>query len=93
MRLPCPFCGERDQAEFVCKGAALPARPDPAGAGAASAFYDHLYPRDNPAGILIEDWYHAAGCRRWLRVRRNTRDHAVLDVAFAQGPDARNALG
>ena len=87
MRIPCPYCGERDLAEFVCRGAALPARPDPAAPGAQAAFHDYLYLRDNPAGAIDENWYHAAGCRQWLVVRRDTQTHAVLAASLARtGP-------
>jgi sarcosine oxidase subunit delta len=85
MRLPCPFCGERDVSEFVCKGEVLPARPDPAAPGAEDRFVEYLYARDNPAGPCREHWYHAAGCRRWLLVTRDLRSHAVLGAAFVDG--------
>jgi heterotetrameric sarcosine oxidase delta subunit len=81
MRIACPHCGERDGAEFVYRGDAAPQRPaDDAG---EAAFADYVYLRDNPAGSLSEYWYHASGCRRWLIVTRDTRTHAISDVAFA----------
>jgi len=83
MRIRCPFCGERDLEEFSIRGAAPAARPDPDGPHALAAFYDYVYLRDNPAGPLKEHWYHAAGCRRWLVVTRDTRTHEILDVALA----------
>ncbi len=67
-------------AEFVCRGAALPARPDPQAPDAQTLFHDWLYLRDNLPGELDEHWYHAAGCRTWLVVRRDTRDHRVLSA-------------
>jgi sarcosine oxidase subunit delta len=83
MRLTCPFCGERDLREFSYRGSAkLLARPVPdAGAG---AFHDYLDLRDNPAGPNPELWQHSGGCRAWLRVVRDTRDHRVLEVALAR---------
>ena len=83
VRIPCPFCGARDIAEFACRGAVLPARPDPQAADAPSAFHDWLYLRENLAGELDEHWYHAAGCRRWMVVRRDTRDHRILGAHLA----------
>jgi sarcosine oxidase subunit delta len=71
--------------EFVCKGEALPDRPDPAGSDAEARFVDYLYARDNPAGPCREHWYHASGCRRWLVIARDLRTHAVLQAAFADG--------
>jgi len=72
MRIPCPFCGSRDSREFVTRGDAAPTRPD-----GEEGMFDYVYLRDNPAGALEEWWYHAQGCRQWLRVARNTRTHQV----------------
>jgi sarcosine oxidase subunit delta len=83
MRIPCPFCGERDGEEFQVLGEAAGPRPDPTGADAEARFVDYVHLRDNPAGPHREYWYHAAGCRRWLVVSRDTRDHAVLGLAIA----------
>ena len=47
-------------------------------------FVESVYLRDNPAGPHSELWYHAFGCRSWLRVRRNTTTHEILDVEFAR---------
>ena len=83
MRLSCPVCGERDLREFAYRGSAkLMARPA-ADAGAA-AFHDYLNLRDNPAGPNAELWHHEWGCRAWLRVVRDTRTHAVLEVGLAR---------
>ncbi len=72
MRIPCPFCGERDSGEFVYRGDASPVRPaDDAG------FHDYVYLRDNPATIIEEHWYHDQGCRNWIVVSRDTRTHAI----------------
>jgi sarcosine oxidase subunit delta len=83
MRLTCPLCGARDLREFTYRGSAeLLGRP-PGDAGAA-AFHDYVHLRDNPAGPNPELWQHAAGCRAWLRVVRDTRSHAVLETALAR---------
>lgn len=83
MFIPCPFCGERDIQEFSYRGDAAPARPDPLDPQAAEQFFDYVYIRDNPAGPIAEHWYHAAGCRRWLIVDRDTRSHEIFGVRFA----------
>ena len=83
MRIPCPFCGDRDAAEFVCRGEAVTARPDPAAPGAGIAAFDDLYLRDNPAGPTLEHWQHVHGCRLWLVVARDTRTHAVTSATPA----------
>jgi sarcosine oxidase subunit delta len=37
--------------------------------------------RNNPAGPHSELWYHAAACRRFLKVERDTRTHAILSAS------------
>ena len=85
MRIPCPFCGDRDVHEFSVRGEVGPQRPEPAAADAADQFFNYLYPKNNPAGANREHWYHASGCRQWLTVERDTRTHAVLGVTLARG--------
>lgn len=82
MRITCPYCGERSNDEFTVLGDAdaLLARPT---SGEPQAFQDYAYLRTNPAGQHRELWYHAAGCRRWLVVTRDTRTHEVMSVVFA----------
>jgi sarcosine oxidase subunit delta len=82
MRIPCPFCGDRDASDFAYRGDAAPIRP---GDGDAGAFYDYVYLRDNPAGPIDEHWYHAQGCRNWIVVTRDTRTHAISDARLARG--------
>ena len=84
MRIPCPFCGERDFEEFSVLGEA-PAtpRPDIDAADAIAQFHDYVHLRDNVAGVHREHWYHTAGCRRWLVVTRNTKTNALHSVEFA----------
>jgi methylglutamate dehydrogenase subunit B len=83
MRIPCPFCGERDAQEFTILGDASLVRP---GGDNAQAMTDYVYLRDNPAGLHAEFWYHAAGCRAWLRVTRDTRNHRISAVECADRP-------
>ena len=79
MRIPCPFCGDRDAGEFVYRGDASPTRPE-----ADEDFYAYVYLRDNPAGPMREHWYHAQGCRNWLTVVRDTTSHEIFAAAFSQ---------
>jgi sarcosine oxidase subunit delta len=81
MRLPCPFCGDRDHSEFVYRGAAA-RRPAPG--SDQDAFAGYVYMRENPAGELDEYWYHARGCRQWLIVRRDTRTHEIVNARLAR---------
>lgn len=67
MRLvPCPACGPREAAEYVCLGEE---RARPADGGELA---DAVYMRDNAKGPVEELWWHRHGCRRWLRLRRDT---------------------
>jgi sarcosine oxidase subunit delta len=79
MRIPCPFCGQRDSREFTYLGDATSRPPD-----ATDAFHDYVYLRDNPAGPHREYWQHVFGCRAWLVVTRDTRTHQFLAAAFAE---------
>jgi methylglutamate dehydrogenase subunit B len=91
MRIPCPFCGSRDAAEFSYLGDATPKRPDTASADTSidDALFDYVYLRDNPAGPLREYWYHGAGCHSWIVVERDTRNHAILGASLPH-PEPRS---
>jgi heterotetrameric sarcosine oxidase delta subunit len=89
MRIRCPFCGERDLSEYTYLGAAGVPRPDPAASDAARRFFEAVYLRENPAGTHVELWLHAFGCRSWLRVTRDTRNHEILETALAAGVPRR----
>ena len=84
MRIACPHCGLRDVQEFAYLGAVAPPRPEGLEAR-EDAMADYVYLRDNPAGPLREHWQHAAGCRAWLVVTRDTRTHEIHSVEPAQG--------
>lgn len=75
LRIPCPWCGLRDEVEFVHGGEAGRARPKLDVDDHAWARY--LYFRRNPAGPLAELWYHAYGCGQWFTVTRDTVTHAI----------------
>jgi heterotetrameric sarcosine oxidase delta subunit len=81
IRIDCPWCGRRDEAEFAYRGDASIARP--AADAAPEAFHDYVYTRSNPRGWHVEWWYHAAGCRRFLKVVRHTLTHEVRAVLRA----------
>ena len=81
MRIPCPCCGERGLEEFTYHGDANARRPTDGGAAPTEEWVDYVYLRDNPAGQHRELWYHGAGCRLWLVVARDTRDHSIAGAA------------
>jgi len=80
LRIPCPCCGTRDEAEFRYRGDATVVRPD-AEAGLA-AFAPYVYERDNPLGWHSEWWLHVAGCRQLLRLERHTLTHEIRSVTL-----------
>ena len=77
--IPCPWCGPRAQIEFTYGGDASVTRPGPD--APIEAWVDFVYRRENPVGPHDELWHHSAGCRQWLRVRRDTQTHAILESA------------
>jgi sarcosine oxidase subunit delta len=81
VRLTCPLCGERGIEEFAYHGDATLQRP--AADAPAEHWVDYVYLRQNPAGAHSELWYHAAACRQFLRVQRDTRTHAILSTDLA----------
>jgi len=86
--IPCPWCGPRAQAEFSYGGDATSKRP--ATDAPDEAWVAFVYQRANPAGPHDELWFHAAGCRQWFRVRRDTRTHEILHSAPPRDPQSRN---
>ena len=77
MRIPCPLCGSRDRREFYYYGSEDYLNR-PSDQGTAEQLDNHLFLRDNPAGITRDVWYHEMGCTSWLLVTRNTITHEVL---------------
>jgi len=84
LRIPCPWCGERDEAEFRYRGDA--SRPRPAAEAEIDEFVDFVYRRDNPRGWHLEWWLHVGGCRRLLKVVRHTVTHEIREVGSAEEP-------
>jgi heterotetrameric sarcosine oxidase delta subunit len=75
--IPCPWCGPRDEVEFHYGGQAHVAYPADPDALTDAEWADFLFMRDNPRGPWSERWFHAAGCRRWFNVVRDTSTYAI----------------
>jgi sarcosine oxidase, subunit delta len=73
--IPCPHCGPRNSIEFRHAGDGHP-RPDPATTTPAE-WRAYLYMRQNARGWTRESWYHAAGCRKFFQLERNTDTEEV----------------
>lgn len=89
MRIPCPWCGERDSSEFHYLGDAGPRRPRDGGAAPTPEWEAYVYLRANPAGRHQELWFHDGGCRCWLVVTRDVRTHEISGAEMAADVAAR----
>jgi sarcosine oxidase subunit delta len=78
--LHCPFCGPRAEIEFRCGGESHIQRPGPHTKVSDADWANYLFFRENPKGEHRERWFHAAGCRRWFNVARDTVTHRVRAV-------------
>mgnify|MGYP001260354787 FL=1 len=81
IRIPCPFCGERDHSEFSYGGDG--SIDYPALDASAEAWHDAVFLRENICGVQVETWQHVQGCRMWLRVMRDTMTHEIYSVKLA----------
>jgi sarcosine oxidase subunit delta len=83
IRIPCPFCGERDHSEFAYGGDGTIKYP-PLDAPAAD-WHEAVFLRENICGMQLETWQHLNGCRMWLLVERDTLTHEIRSVRPAHG--------
>jgi sarcosine oxidase subunit delta len=88
LRIPCPFCGVRDEIEFRYRGDASLSRPG--AAAGPDEFSAYVYDRENRCDWHTEWWLHVGGCRRLLKVVRHTLTHEIrsVEVAAAPGPES-----
>lgn len=89
LRIPCPWCGERNMVEFTYGGDA--SRPHPGLAAEPAAYFEHVYLRANPRGPHLEYWHHVNGCRQWLKVKRDTLSHEIQAAMPAATPGEAEA--
>ncbi len=80
--IPCPFCGRRNESEFIYGGPVSAERPDP-NAVSDAEWVAYLTVTPNPLGPVQEKWWHARGCGEWLTIWRDTRTHDIVEA-----PDA-----
>lgn len=82
LRIPCPYCGVRDEPEFIFGGPSHIMRP--AFEVDDATWTRYLFARDNPVGLNFERWLHAYGCGLWFNVARNTLTHELV-ATYAMG--------
>lgn len=75
IRIDCPHCGSRSVEEWVF-GEVFDVPEtitDPDARDIDRGFF-----HNNPEGPVDEAWFHLYGCRRWVRVSRDTRTDEFL---------------
>ena len=81
LQIHCPYCQElREEEEFSYCGEAHIQRPKEPEALSDVEWGDYLYFRNNPRGPHHEMWYHAAGCRRYFNVTRDTLSYEIRET-------------
>lgn len=80
----CPFCGPRDETEFVFGAEAGKVRPEPAAEVSAEAWSAYLHLGDNPKGAVREIWLHLT-CGEFFAMERDTVSHAVAGSHALRG--------
>lgn len=78
--IPCPFCGPRNESEFMHGGPAKKPRPKDPDAVDAAEWVDYLTVPDNPMGPVAEKWWHVRGCGQWVTIWRDTVSHDIVDA-------------
>lgn len=74
----CPHCLEhREEEEFHAVGEAHIARPLDPDNCTDKEWGDYIYFRKNPRGEHRELWVHAAGCRKYFNMLRDTQTYAI----------------
>ena len=93
IRIPCPHCNLRNSSEFRHVGEAGVVRPNPA-TTTPEQWRAYLYERRNPSGWTTETWFHAMGCRRFVRVERHTFTNEIRSATPVGGtsPEPAEAL-
>jgi sarcosine oxidase, subunit delta len=89
--IPCPYCGPRDEIEFRWGGDSHVERP--AITPSDQVWSDYLFIRHNTKGRNYERWLHAAGCRQWFNIERDSVTHAITAVyrMGEQAPERESA--
>ena len=93
MLIPCPHCGIRPVEEFTFLGDAMPERPESNDPSSMEHWFEYVYLRENPRGVMQEFVHHSGGCRSWLVVTRDTQSHDVSNAVMAKDYVIQRAKG
>ncbi len=80
MLIPCPWCGPRNQDEFLCGGEAHITRPPEPDMASDAQWSAYQFDRINPIGLHYERWLHVYGCMLWFHAARDTVTHEIRAV-------------
>ena len=86
MQISCPWCGPREETEFGYGGPAHVEYPPAPLETDDTSWGEYLFFRDNPKGRFAERWVHAAGCRRWFNIVRDTVTNEIDAVYRVDQP-------
>jgi len=73
----CPFCGPRNESEFVHGGPVREPRPESPQDLSDAEWVQYLTVTQNPVGPVLEKWWHVRGCGEWVTIERDTRTHQI----------------
>ena len=79
LKIPCPFCGPRNESEFIHGGPAKDQRSEDPSTVSDQDWVEWLTVPNNPVGFTREKWWHVRGCGRWVTIRRHTVTHEIAD--------------
>ena len=77
--IKCPFCGPRNESEFIYGGPAKAKRSRTPASVSDNDWVDYLTVVKNPVGPVVEKWWHVRGCGLWTSIIRDTVTHEIID--------------
>lgn len=81
LEITCPFCGPRNESEFINGGPSKNKWTDKPDEITDSDWIDYLIVAPNPMGSVTEEWWHVMGCEQWFSIRRDTVTHEIIESA------------
>jgi len=91
LTIPCPWCGERGEAEFRWGGEAIQNRPSDWKAVTEQEWAAYLFEEPDMRGRVYERWVHVHGCREWFHLMRDSVTNEILGTRAmgSEAPDRR----
>ncbi len=76
LQITCPHCGTRPIEEFTY--GEIPHVPETL-TDLDARDVDRAFMLANPEGETTEAWFHVYGCRRWLKLKRDTKLDRIVE--------------